>query len=196
MNIDHWLVALPLDDLQRTNYNLCQQKLISLLNLPLRIDCSPSETLWTNALEQTSLTINNRNPLRMYWQRNLNELRLFLKPNQTKLDANIIEIHRRKRLPLTRYVKQEVMQSSVVISFAPMPSSTDHFLLLTITGKHCILELQIPSIENELVFRGTYRKIGEDAQARSITALFNCSISIDNDMASLLAEYGLCRVNS
>ncbi|UJR26159.1 hypothetical protein I4U23_007503 [Adineta vaga] len=166
MNIDHWIVPLPLNDLQQTDYNLCEKKLISLLNLPLRIDCLPSETLWTNSLEQTSLTINNRNPLKMYWQRNLNELRLFLKPNQmnqNKLDANIIEIHKRKRLQITRYIKQDISQSSVMISFAPIPSSTNHFLLLTITGKHCILELQIPSVENTFIFRGTYRKTGEDA---------------------------------
>jgi hypothetical protein len=192
MNIDNWLVPLPLNDTQQNDYKICQEKFYSLLNLPLRVNCLPSETLWTNPIEQTTY----RNPLKMYWQRNLNELRLFLKPNQTKLDANIIEIHRCKRLQITRYVKQDLGQSSVIISFSQIPTTNYHVILLTITGKHCILELQIPSIGNDFVYRGTYRKRGEDAQLRSVTALFNCTITIDSDMASLLSEYGLCRIIS
>ncbi|CAF0722134.1 unnamed protein product [Rotaria sp. Silwood1] len=200
MNIDNWLVPLPLNELQQNDYNLCQEKLYSLLNLPLRIHCLPSEILLTNSNEQTTLTINNRNPLKMYWHRNLNELRLFLKrnqQNQTKLDANIIEIHKRRRLQITRYIKQDLFQSSVIISFSQIPTTNSHIILLTITGKHCILELQIPSINNnELIYHGTYRKMGEDAQLRSITALFNCTIHVDKDMALLLSEYGLCRIIS
>ncbi|CAF1137282.1 unnamed protein product [Adineta steineri] len=199
MNIDNWLLPLPLNQLQQNHYNLCQEKLQSLLNLPLRIDCLSTETLWTNSIEQTTITINNRNPLKMYWQRNLNELRVFLKLNQenhAKLDANIIEIHKRKRLQTTRYVKQDILQSSVIISFSQIPTTNNHLLLLTIMGKHCIFELQIPSIENNFIYRGTYRKMGEDVQLRSVTALFNCTIYIDNDMALLLSEYGLCRIIS
>ncbi|CAF2308650.1 unnamed protein product [Rotaria sp. Silwood2] len=198
MNIDNWLVPLPLNDAQQNEYNLCQEKLYALLNLPLRIHCLPSEILFTNSNEQTALTINNRNPLKMYWHRNLNELRLFLKrnqQNQTKIDANIIEIHKRRRLQITRYIKQDLFQPSVIISFSQIPTTNNHLLLLTITGKHCILELQIPSINNnELIYHGTYRKMGEDAQLRSITALFNCTMHIDKDMALLLSEYGLCRI--
>ncbi|CAF1395871.1 unnamed protein product [Adineta steineri] len=199
MNIDNWLLPLPLNQLQQNHYNLCQEKLQSLLNLPLRIDCLSTETLWTNSIEPTTITINNRNPLKMYWQRNLNELRVFLKlnrENHAKFDANIIEIHKRKRLQTTRYVKQDILQSSVIISFSQIPTTNNHLLLLTIMGKHCIFELQIPSIENNFIYRGTYRKMGEDAQLRSVTALFNCTIYIDNDMALLLSEYGLCRIIS
>ena len=197
MNIDNWLLPLPLTNTQQHDYNLCQAKLTSLLNLPLRIDCLPSETLWTNSIEQTTLTINNRNPLKMYWQRNLNQLRLFLKPNyqnQTKLDANIIEIHKHKRLQITRYVKQDLFQTSVLLSFSQIPTTNNHLLLVTITGKHCIFELQIPSLNDDLIYRGTYRKMGEDAQLRSVTTLFNCTAHVDNDMALLLSEYGLCRI--
>jgi len=199
MNIDNWLIPLPLNDSQENNYKICQEKLNSLLNLPLRIHCLPSETLGTNTIEQTTLTINNRNPLKMYWQRNLNELRLFLKPNQNnsiKLDANIIEIHKRRRLQITRYVKQDIFQSSVIISFSHISTTNNHLLSLIITGKHCILELQIPSIDNDCIYRGTYRKMGEDAQLRPVTTLFNCTIDIDNNMALLLSEYGLCRLIS
>jgi hypothetical protein len=196
MNIDNWLLPLPLNDYQQNDLNFCQEKLKSLLNRPLRIQCLPTETLWTNAIEQTTLTINNRNPLKMYWQRNLNELRLFLKTNQTKLEANIIEIHKRRRLQITRYVKQDILPTSVLISFSQIPTTNNHLLSLTITGKHCILELQIPSIDNEFIYRGTYRKMGEDAQLRPVTTLFNCTIHIDNDMALLLSEYGLCRIFS
>ena len=151
MNIDNWLLPLPLNDSQENAYKVCQEKLNSLINLPLRIHCLPNEILWTNIIEQPTLTINNRNPLKMYWQRNLNELRLFLKPNQqnqTKLDANIIEIHERRRLQITRYIKQDILRSSVRLSFSQIPTTNNHLLLLTITGKHCILELQIPSIDN------------------------------------------------
>jgi hypothetical protein len=199
MNIDNWLAPLPLNDFQQNDYKICQEKLNSLLNLPLRIHCLPSETLRINTTEQTTLTINNRNPLKMYWQRNLNELRLFLKPNQnnhTKLHANIIEIHKRRRLQITRYVKQDIFQSSIILSFSQIPTTNNHLLSLTITGKHCILELQIPSIDNDLIYRGTYRKMGEDTQLRPVTTLFNCTIDIDNDMALLLSEYGLCRLIS
>jgi hypothetical protein len=199
MNIDNWLIPLPLNNFQQNDYKICQEKLNSLLNLPLRIHCLPSETLGTNTIEQTTLTINNRNPLKMYWQRNLNELRLFLKPNQTnpmKLDANIIEIHKRRRLQITRYVKQDIFQSSIIINFSQISTTNNHLLSLTITGKHCIFELQIPSINNDFIYRGTYRKMGEDVQLRPVTTLFNCTIDIDNDMALLLSEYGLCRLIS
>jgi hypothetical protein len=196
MNIDNWLLPLPLNTSQQADYNICQEKLNSLLNLPLRIDCLPTDTLWTDSIEQTTLTINNRNPLRMYWQRNLNQLRLFLKPSHKKLHANIIEIHKHKRSQITRYVKQDILQSSVILSFSQIPTTNNHLLLLSITGKHCILELQIPSIDNDCIYRGTYRKMGEDAQLRSVTTLFNCTLHIDNDMALLLSEYGLCRIIS
>ncbi|CAF0753874.1 unnamed protein product [Rotaria sordida] len=201
MNIDNWLVPLPLNDIQQNAYNLCLEKLYSILNLPLRINCLPSEILLTNTNEQhITLTINNHNPLKMYWQRNLNELRLFLKQNQlnqTKLDANIIEIHKCRRLQITRYIKQNLFQSSVLISFSQILTTNNYLLLLTITGKHCILELQIPSLDNnESIYYGTYRKMGEDSQLRSITTLFNCTIHIDKDMALLLSEYGLCRIIS
>ena len=199
MNIDNWLLPLPLNDVQQNNFNLCQEKLNSLLNLPLRVHCLPSEVLWVNSFEQSTFTIDNRNPLKMYWQRNLNELRLFLKSNQqnqTKLHVNIIEIHKCRHLHIARYVKQDLIQSSVIISFSQIPTTNNHLLLLTITGKSCIFELQIPSIDNKLIYRGTYRKTGEDAQLRTVTALFNCTIHIDNDMALLLSEYGLCRIIS
>jgi hypothetical protein len=196
MNIDHWLLPLPLNDLQENNYKICQEKLNSILNLPLRIHCLPSEILETNINEQTTLTINNRHPLKTYWQRNLNELRLFLKPNQMKFDVNIIEIHKCRRLQITRYVKQNIFQSSIITTFSPIPTTNNHLLSLTITGKHCILELQIPSINNDFIYHGTYRKIGEDAQLRPVTTLFNCTIEIDNDLALLLSEYGLCRLIS
>jgi hypothetical protein len=192
MNIDHWLLPLPLTDTQENAYKFCQEKLNSLLNLPLRIHCLPNDTL----IEQTTLTINNRNPLKMYWQRNLNELRLFLKTHQTKLQANLIEIHKRRRLQITRYVKQDLSSSSVTSSFSQIPTTTNYLLSLIITGKHSILELQIPSIDTDLIYHGTYRKIGEDAQLRPVTILFNCTIDIDNDMAVLLSEYGLCQLNS
>ncbi len=194
MNIDHWLLPLPLNDFQEKDSQLCREKLQSLLDLPLRIHCLPSETLTLNPLEQTTLTINNRSPLKMYWQRNLNELRVFLKlNNQTKLEANIIEIHKRRRLQITRYVKQEIFQSSCVLSFSQIPTTNHHLLSLTITGKHCTFELQIPSIDNDLIYRGTYRKTGEDTQLRPAMTLFNCTIDIDHEMALVLSEYGLCR---
>ncbi|CAF3754216.1 unnamed protein product [Rotaria socialis] len=196
MNIDSWLIPLPLNDSQQHDFNLCQEKLQTLLNVPLRVDCLPSEILLTNSTQQTTLTLNNRNPLKMYWQRNLNELRLFLKPNQTKLEANLIEIHKHRRLQITRYVKQNLFQSSVRISFSQMSTTNNHLLLLTIAGKHCILELQIPSIDNDFIYRGTYRKVGEDAQQRSVTTLFNCTIYIDKEMALVLSQYGLCRIIS
>ena len=198
MNIDHWLVPLPLNDEQQTDLSTCQNKLQSLLNLPIRIDCLPSETLWNNTNDQTNLSINHRNPLKMYWQRNLNELRLFLKPrrdDKQKLEANIVEIHQRRRLPFHRYVKQNLLHSSVMISYLSNMNQHYHSLLLTITGKHCLLEFQIPSTDvSGLVYRGTYRKMGEDAQSRPVSALFNCTIHLDDDMALLLSEYGLCRL--
>ena len=197
MNIDHWLLPLPLNDRQETDLRRCQDKLTSLLDLPLRVQCVSSESPWTNPPEQTTLTLNNRNPLKMYWQRNLNELRLFLKPsleNAGKLDANIIEIHKRRRLQLTRFIKQEILHSSVLLSFSPGTTNDDHLLLLTITGKHCILEFQIPALDRALVCHGTYRKMDEDAQSRPATALFHCTIEIDPEMASLLSQYGLCRL--
>ena len=199
MNIDQWLLPLPLNDEQQKQFFRCQEKLNSLLDLPLTIHCVPNETLWTNPTEQTTLTINNRNPLKMYWQRNVNELRLFLRANRertTKLDANIVEIHRHRRLPITRHVKQEIGCSSVAISFSPNATSLHHSLLLTITGKHCLLEFQIPSIDTDSIYRGSYRKMGEDAQLRPVTALFNCTIQPDDDMARLLGDYGLCRIVS
>lgn len=199
MNIDNWLIQLPLNDFQRYDLNICQEKLLTLLNIPLRIDCLPSDALLTNSNETTALTINNRNPLKMYWQRNLNELRLFLKPNQDnhkKLEAIIVEVHKHRRLQIRRYVKQDLFPSSVLISFSQISTTNNHSLLLTITGKNCILELQIPAIDNEFIYRGTYKKMGADAQLRSVTALFNCTIHIDNDMADLLSEYGLCRIVS
>lgn len=199
MNIDNWLLPLPLNTSQENHYKICQEKLQSLLNLPLSIHCLPNETLETNILEQTTLTINNRNPLKMYWQRNLNQLRLFLKFNENnsqKLQANIIEIHQHRRLQITRYVKQDILPLSVILSFSQISTTNNYLLSLTITGKHCILELQIPSIDNHLIYHGTYRKIGEDAQLRPVTILFNCTIDIDHDMALLLGEYGLCRLIS
>ena len=199
MNVDQWLLPLPLNDEQQKHFLLCQEKLNSLLNLPLRIHCVPSETLWTNPQEQTTLTINNRNPLKMYWQRNVNELRLFLRSNRertTKLDANIVEMHQRRRLPITRYVKQEIGYASVTVSFSPNPPHLHYSLLLTITGKHCLLEFQIPSIGTDSIYRGSYRKMGEDSQLRPVTALFNCTIQLDDDTARLLGHYGLCRIVS
>jgi hypothetical protein len=192
INIDHWLLPLPLNPSQENDYKRCQEKFHSLLNLPLRIRCLPSETL----IDQTTLTLNHRNPLKMYWQRNLNELRLFLQINQTKVHANIIEIHQRRRLQITRFVKQEINSSSIVLTFSQIPTTNHHLLSLKITGKHCIFELQIPSIENDFIYRGTYRKIGEDAQLRPVTTLFNCTIDIDHDLALLLSEYSLCRLIS
>ena len=199
MNIDHWLLPLPLNDRQENDLRRCRDKLASLLDLPLRVQCVSSESPWTNPPEQTLLTLNSRNPLRMYWQRNLTELRLFLKLNRenpTKLDANIIEIHKRRRSQLTRYIKQEILHSSVLLSFSPGATNDEHLLLLTITGKHCILEFHIPALDRLLVYHGTYRKMDEDAQSRPATALFHCTIQIDPEMASLLSQYGLCRLRS
>jgi hypothetical protein len=195
MNIDHWLLPLPLNNEQEIDFFRCQSKLQSLCNLPLRIHCLSSETLWTNPMDPTVSTMNHRNPLKMYWQRNLNELRLFLKPNReqiNRLDANIIEIHQRRRVSSTRCVKQDMIHSSVMISFSPHSTSHHHLLLLTIKGKRCLLEFQIPSIDTDVIYRGTYRKIGEDTQLRTVTALFNCTIDVDDDMTILLSEYGLC----
>ena len=189
MSIDHWLLPLPLTHLQENDLEICQEKLASLLDLPLRIHCLPSETL----NDQT----NHRNPLKMYWQRNLNQLRLFLKSSQsTKLQANLIEIHKHRRFSITRYVKSDSSPLSVALSFSAIPTTDHHLLVLTIIGNHSILELQISSRENEPIYRGTYRKIGEDAQLRPVTTLFNCTIDLDQEMMILLNEYGLCRLNS
>lgn len=193
MYIDLWLLPLPLTHLQEIDLQICQDKLLSLLDLPLRIYCLPSETL----NDQTNGTINHRNPLKMYWQRNINQLRLFLKSSHsTKLHANLIEIHKRRRFPITHYMKSDRSPLSVVLSFSTSPTTNDHVLLLTITGKHSMLELQIPSRGNESIYRGTYRKMGEDAQLRPVTTLFNCTIDLDQEMMILLNEYGLCRLNS
>ena len=193
MQIDHWLLPLPLTPTQENDFQICQEKFHALLDLPLRIHCLPSETL----NDQNNVPINHRNPLKMYWQRNLTQLRLFLhSAHSTKIQANLIEIHKRRRFQITRYVKSDLSPLSVTISFSSIPTGTHHILLLTITGKHSILEFQIPSRENELIYRGTYRKIGEDAQLRPVTTLFNCTIDIDQEMMIFLNEYGLCRLNS
>lgn len=192
MQIDQWLLPLPLTDIQEKDFQICQEKFQALLDLPLRIHCLPSETL----IDPNNGLINNRNPLKMYWQRNLNQLRLFLhSASSSKCQANLIEIHKRRRFQITRYVKSDVSSLSVTISFSANPPSTHHVLQLTITGKHSILEFQIPSRENEFIYRGTYRKLGEDAQLRPVTTLFNCTIDIDQEMMLILNEYGLCRLN-
>ena len=199
INIDQWQLPLPLNDEQQKDLSNCQEKLKALLNLPIRVHCLATETLWTNPIEQTNLPMNNRNPLKMYWQRNLQELRLFFKLNETnssKLDANLIEIHQRRRLSTNRYVKQELNQSSVLVSFPSNSVTHHHSLSITVTGKHSLLEFQIPSTETNLIYRGSYRKMGEDAQLRSVTALFNCTLQLDDDMALILGEYGLCRLLS
>lgn len=192
MNINHWLVALPLNSLQEKDYKICETKLVSLFNLPLKIHCLPSDIL----VDQVNLSPNHRNPLKMYWQRNLTELRLFLKSIQKQIHVNLIEIYQRKRLPLTRFVKQDILFSSIVLTFSQIPSTTNHLLCLTISSRHCLLEIQIPSVETDRIYRGTYRKMGEDAQLRSVTALFNCTITIDYNLMNLLNEYGLCRRDS
>lgn len=192
MNIDHWLVSLPLNPSQEKDYQICERKFSSLLDLPLRIHCLPSDIL----TDQTNLTLNNRNPLKMYWQRNLTELRLFLKLFQEQLQANLIEIHKRKRSHLTRFVKQEISPSSILLTFSQIPSTNHHLLSLTLSGRHGIFELQIPSLETDFSYRGTYRKMGEDAQLRTVTALFNCTITMDYDLAGLLNEYDLCPLDS
>lgn len=193
MQIDHWLLPLPLTHTQQNDLQICQEKFYALLDLPLCIHCLPSETL----NDQNNGTINHRNPLKMYWQRNLTQLRLFIhSAHSTKIQANLIEIHKRRRFQITRYVKSDLSPLSITISFSSIPTGTHHILLLTITGRHSILEFQIPSRENELIYQGTYRKIGEDAQLRPVTILFNCTIDIDQEMMLFLNEYGLCRLNS
>lgn len=199
INVDHWHVRLPLNDEQTKDYLMCHEKLLCLLNVPIRVQCLTAESLLINPIEPTNSLTNHRHPLKMYWQRNIQELRLFLRTtyeNSSKLNANLIEVHQRRNLMSRRYVKQDLTKSSVIVSFQRNSTNHRHSISIRVTGKQSILEFQIPSTENERIFRGTYRKIGEDTQSRSVTTLFNCTLYLDKEVALILNEYGLCRLIS
>ncbi|CAF0918591.1 unnamed protein product [Didymodactylos carnosus] len=149
----------PLNQMQQADYQKCINKFSALFNLPLRVRCISVETLWNGNIEQATISSQNRNPLKMYWQRNITELRLVLNRKMLTtellpvamrddlnklLNVTMIEIHRHRRIQLTRFVKQDVLTPCLTFHFNIIDDQ--NVLVITINGKQSTLEFNIPPV--------------------------------------------------
>lgn len=183
---------IHLTDENKINLNRCLFILNQMINIPIVLNCSlltlsSFSNSFTN--DRESIRFNHylrvRQPKKFYWIRNIKTLYLYLRSpshSNDEIRANLIEIHCRKRIPLTSRKKIE-QKKPTSLNY----SIEDRCLKLNIRGENSLLQLNFSSdlIELNQLPKGYYYKWCDDSHIRSTTIQFSVDCSVENDYRSI-----------